>query len=312
LSFQISDHLGSSNFLTDALGHAYEFRLYLPFGESMVEQSNGDWESPYRYTGQELDGLTGLYYYGARYYDPVVSNFMGVDPLADKFPGWSPYNYTMNNPINMIDPDGLSPIDPTDPPAPDGGGVQVSVKSDIKFKLQGLQVLSNSISELLPENKGVIKRETVFGGSVVVGKSPTNLHYTIPLKSGSGPEIAISGKASFNIWKSLFTKVGRGLGRSATIVSIASLSIDGYDVTQGDLNPMRFTFRAGTFASSVYTSTSVGAAYGNVYGAAAGLGIGVLGHGAEKAYDIAKPAVEFSIRESIDWGYWQIFNGWKR
>jgi hypothetical protein len=36
----------------------------------------------------------------------------GVDPLANKFPAWSPYNYTMNNPVNMVDPDGRAAIDP--------------------------------------------------------------------------------------------------------------------------------------------------------------------------------------------------------
>lgn len=51
-----------------------------------------------------------MYNYGARYYDPSLSVWMGVDPLADKFPGWSPYNYTMNNPINMIDPDGRAAV----------------------------------------------------------------------------------------------------------------------------------------------------------------------------------------------------------
>ncbi len=37
--------------------------------------------------------------------------WMNVDPLAEMFAGWSPYNYTMNNPINMVDPDGRAPLD---------------------------------------------------------------------------------------------------------------------------------------------------------------------------------------------------------
>ena len=47
-----------------------------------------------------------LYYYGARYYDSRTSVWLGVDPLAEKYPGWSPYNYTFNNPINYFDPNG--------------------------------------------------------------------------------------------------------------------------------------------------------------------------------------------------------------
>ncbi len=50
------------------------------------------------------------YAYGARMYDPAVCRFTGVDPMADQFPGWSPYNYTLNNPIIYTDPDGRSPI----------------------------------------------------------------------------------------------------------------------------------------------------------------------------------------------------------
>ena len=38
--------------------------------------------------------------------------WLSVDPLAEKFPAWSPYNYTMNNPINLIDPDGRAPEPP--------------------------------------------------------------------------------------------------------------------------------------------------------------------------------------------------------
>jgi len=76
----------------------------------MVEQKvDGDFSTPYRFTGKEEDVETGLYYYGARYYDPRTSVWLSVDPKADEMPGWSPYNYCFNNPIVLIDPDGAKP-----------------------------------------------------------------------------------------------------------------------------------------------------------------------------------------------------------
>jgi len=60
----------------------------------------------YKFNGKELDPQTGYYYYGARYYDPVVSRWLSIDPLAEKYPGLSPYNYTANNPVMLVDPDG--------------------------------------------------------------------------------------------------------------------------------------------------------------------------------------------------------------
>jgi uncharacterized protein RhaS with RHS repeats len=51
-------------------------------------------------------GNKAFYYYGARYYDPRISVFLGVDPMADKYPGWSPFTYCLNNPVKLIDPDG--------------------------------------------------------------------------------------------------------------------------------------------------------------------------------------------------------------
>ena len=56
--------------------------------------------------------MTGLYYYGSRYYDASVGLFLGVDPLASKFPHISPYAFVENNPINLVDPDGREPIKP--------------------------------------------------------------------------------------------------------------------------------------------------------------------------------------------------------
>jgi RHS repeat-associated protein len=43
---------------------------------------------------------------GARYYDSYIGRWLSVDPLADKYPGWSPYNYTMNSPLKYVNPDG--------------------------------------------------------------------------------------------------------------------------------------------------------------------------------------------------------------
>ena len=69
------------------------------------------YRTPYKFNGKELDEETGLYYYGARYYDPKISIWLSVDPLAESFPNWNPYNYTMQNPINLVDPTGMAPED---------------------------------------------------------------------------------------------------------------------------------------------------------------------------------------------------------
>jgi RHS repeat-associated protein len=102
------DHLGNSSYITDASGEVYQHLEYFPFGESfVVEQSNGQ-RTPYLYNGKELDDVTGLYYYGARYYDPVTSIWENVDPSWDlpQQVDESPYAYVGNNPVVFSDPDG--------------------------------------------------------------------------------------------------------------------------------------------------------------------------------------------------------------
>ena len=73
---------------------------------TLVDEHINSFNSPFKFNGKEYDEETGNYYYSARYYDPKLSIFISVDPLADKYPGWSPYNFCMNNPIYFIDPDG--------------------------------------------------------------------------------------------------------------------------------------------------------------------------------------------------------------
>ena len=73
--------------------------MHYKFNGKLEQRGNPD------YSG-ELDQETGLYYYGARYYDPQISMWYGVDPKADKYPMLSPYMYTAGNPVILKDPDG--------------------------------------------------------------------------------------------------------------------------------------------------------------------------------------------------------------
>ena len=70
---------------------------------------------PSTFTGKEKDEETGYGYFGARYMDhELTTMWLSVDPLADKYPNVSPYNYCMWNPVRMVDPDGNNAMDNDD------------------------------------------------------------------------------------------------------------------------------------------------------------------------------------------------------
>ena len=60
----------------------------------------------HRGPGHVVDGLTGLSYMQARYYDPFAARFLAIDPLAADAGGFNRYWYANNNPYTFIDPDG--------------------------------------------------------------------------------------------------------------------------------------------------------------------------------------------------------------
>jgi len=105
-----SDHLGSSNVVTNVSGQQVQLSEYKPYGELSLNTANN---INYYFTGKELDP-TGLYYYGARYYDPRVGRFITVDPLKQNILDISelnPYAYCSNNPLRYIDPTGNYKLD---------------------------------------------------------------------------------------------------------------------------------------------------------------------------------------------------------
>jgi len=102
------DHLGSSSYITNLDGEVSQHIEYVPFGEVFIEERNNTWNTPYLFNAKEFDEETGMYYYGARYYEPRLSLWMDTDPLQEKYPSISSYCYTSNNPTKYIDPNGKS------------------------------------------------------------------------------------------------------------------------------------------------------------------------------------------------------------
>ena len=104
--FYHPDHLGSSSFITNLEGEVVQHIEYVPFGEVFIEERNNVWNTPYLFNAKEFDEETGMYYYGARYYDPRLSLWISSDPLGEKYPNLNSYCYTACNPVNAVDPDG--------------------------------------------------------------------------------------------------------------------------------------------------------------------------------------------------------------
>ena len=107
--FYHSDHLGSTSYITDDKANITQYDAYLPYGELLVDEHSSSEDLPYKFNGKQFDDETGLYYYGARYMNPVTSLWYGVDPLAEKYVSTGGYVYTLDNPVKLSDIEGLYP-----------------------------------------------------------------------------------------------------------------------------------------------------------------------------------------------------------
>jgi RHS repeat-associated protein len=125
VSWYHPEHLGSTNFMTGADGAEIQdaYSEYTPFGSPLPNKDNntsgphankntpiGDRSGGFQFNGKELDD-TGLYYYGARYYDPSIGRFLEPDTTVPELStqALNRYSYVLNNPLKYIDPDGHSP-----------------------------------------------------------------------------------------------------------------------------------------------------------------------------------------------------------
>jgi RHS repeat-associated protein len=101
----VTDHLGSVLAQTREDQSIASGSRYSAYGETATsgEVQAGD----LGYTARENDG-TGLYFYRARYYDPVLKRFVSSDPIGLDG-GLNTYTYVLGNPLAYADPTGENP-----------------------------------------------------------------------------------------------------------------------------------------------------------------------------------------------------------
>ena len=109
--FYHSDHLGSTSYITDDHANITQYDAYLPYGELLVDEHSSSEDLPYKFNGKQFDEETGLYYYGARYMNPMASIWYGVDPMSLTKPTLLSYVYCSDNPIRYYDKNGKIGID---------------------------------------------------------------------------------------------------------------------------------------------------------------------------------------------------------
>ena len=107
------DHLGSTSIVTNENTVVEQEYTYYPFGATNTRSGAAEDDVHYKYTGQELDGSTDLYFYHARYYDSHLGRFISADrrvPDPANPQDFNRYSYVRNNPLLYVDPTGEAAV----------------------------------------------------------------------------------------------------------------------------------------------------------------------------------------------------------
>ncbi len=135
IRYQYGNHIDSASLELSSTGSIISYEEYFPYGDTCLIAGTAQKEvklKEYRYTGKEKDDVTGLYYYGARYYASWLGRWMSTDPLFRENPsvyerpkgkdeeaaywgkvyteGLNLYCYVKGNPVVFIDPIGRHSI----------------------------------------------------------------------------------------------------------------------------------------------------------------------------------------------------------
>jgi RHS repeat-associated protein len=171
--YQYGNHLGSTSLELDDAGEFVSYQEYYPYGT--VSYIEGDVSSEYRFTGKERDELTGLYYYGARYYASWLGRWISADP-SGPVDGLNLFAYVRGNPVTLVDPDGresrsgwVNPVrDRRDNEAGGGDEVTTMVFEPLESGGGNFSTLVGDVMYFESEDYGIESRH--FGGVVAVGE----------------------------------------------------------------------------------------------------------------------------------------------
>ena len=199
----VSDHLGSPRLVINTTDGSVAQRMdYDEFGNITADTNPGF--QPFGFAGGLYDQHTGLTRFGARDYDAQIGRWTSKDPI--KFAGGDAnlYLYTVNNPVNIIDPYGLFSMDEfvAGLPTPSQGFVDTvagfgdGVYSAITFGIGDLQDVRN----LLGAEGGIDKCSSLYRGFNTAGH----------IVGGTALAGSVAGKAGFSAWARRYPNAGGG------------------------------------------------------------------------------------------------------
>ena len=222
------DHLGSSSYITNLDGEVVQHIEYVPFGEVFVEERNNIWNTPYLFNAKEFDEETGLYYYGARYYDPRLSLWLSIDPKEEKYSNVSTYCYVISNPLKYTDPTGME-IDMTKVRLADEQLKLSTTQSVIKdlASQTGLQLSLDKDNKLQyaknDEGKPIVNKITNKKGKEIDAGSKTARNFLIKMIDNK-TEIEVSYHAKRTVTSG--TQIGLSFEQISNMVK-GAVGVDG-------------------------------------------------------------------------------------
>jgi RHS repeat-associated protein len=140
-TFYHADAHGNITALMDGNENIVARYLYNPYGKLVGEWGGMAEANKYRFSSKEWDPLSGMYYYGFRFYDPNLQRWPNQDPIGERG-GINLYRYVGNNPVNKIDPLGHFGVEADS----SSGGVNGVPNIMVNFTPDGHTTISNNDS----------------------------------------------------------------------------------------------------------------------------------------------------------------------